>query len=119
VIIENIGGSDSSLGWVGFAFAGQNADAVKLLEVDGGEGCVAPDPETIAGGAYPIARDLFIYVNTDNAAENPALQAFVDYYLSDDGIAAVEEAGYIGLTPEALEETRTAWETGKRSSAAS
>ena len=38
VIIENIAGSPSSLGWVGFAFADENADAVKLLEVDGGDG---------------------------------------------------------------------------------
>jgi phosphate transport system substrate-binding protein len=115
VIIDNIGGSDTSLGWVGYAFASQNADRVKLLEVDGGEGCVAPDPETIAGGEYPVARDLFIYVNTDKAAENRALQAFVDYYLSDEGIVAVEEAGYVALTPQALEETRTAWEGGGQS----
>ena len=42
VIIENIGGSPSSLGFVGFAFADQNADTVKTLEIDGGDGCVAP-----------------------------------------------------------------------------
>lgn len=110
VIIENISGSDSSLGWVGYAFADENADTIKLLEVDGGDGCVAPTPETISSGEYPIARDLFIYVNTDNAAENPALTAFVDYYLSDEGIAAVEEADYVALDPSALDETRAAWE---------
>ena len=110
VIIENVGGSDSSLGWVGYAFAAENADAVKLIEVDGGDGCVAPTPETIAATEYPIARDLFIYVNTDNAAENPALAAMVDFYLSDEGIGAVEEAGYVALEAEALEETRAAWE---------
>src|SRR5687767_5099821 len=48
VIIENIAGSPSSLGWVGYAFADESSDSVKLLEVDGGEGCVAPTPETIA-----------------------------------------------------------------------
>ena len=110
VIIEGIAGSDTSLGWVGFAFADENRDAVKLLEVDGGDGCVAPDPETIASGEYPIARPLFIYVNTDNAAENPALAAFVDYYLSDEGIAAVAEADYVALDPDALEESRAAWD---------
>jgi phosphate transport system substrate-binding protein len=109
-IIENIGGSDTSLGWVGFAFADQNADLVKLLEVDGGEGCVAPDSETIASGEYPISRDLFIYVNTDNAADNPALAGFVDYFLSDEGIAAVTEADYVALDSAALDETRAAWE---------
>ena len=110
VIIEGIAGSDTSLGWVGFAFYEENADTVKALEVDGGEGCVAPTAETIASNEYPISRDLFIYVNADKAAENDALAAFVDYYLSDDGIAAVEEAGYVPLTADALEETRTAWD---------
>ena len=110
VIIEGIAGADGSLGWVGFAFYEQNADAVTALEIDGGDGCVSPTAETIASNEYPISRDLFIYVNTDRADANPAVADFVDYYLSDDGIAAVAEAGYVDLTPEALEETRAAWE---------
>lgn len=110
VIIENIGGAPSSLGWVGFAFADESSDSVTSLEVDGGDGCVAPTPETIANGEYPIARPLFIYVNAGEAEDRPELAAFVDYYLSDEGIAAVTEADYVELDPEALEATRAAWE---------
>jgi phosphate transport system substrate-binding protein len=110
VIIENIGGAPASLGWVGFAFADESSDAIKSLEVDGGDGCVAPTPETIASGDYPIARPLFIYVNVDEAASRPELAAFVDYYLSDEGMAAVTEADYISLDAEALDATRSAWE---------
>ncbi len=42
----------------------------------------------------------------------PALSwpRFVDYYLSDEGIAAVTEADYIALDDAALEETRAIWE---------
>jgi len=110
VIIEGVSGSDSSLGWVGFAFADENKDSVKLLEVDGGKGCVAPTPETIASNEYPMSRPLFIYVNTDKEATNPAITAFVDYYLSDAGIAAVTEADYIALSADELAATRSAWE---------
>ena len=110
VIIENIGGSDGTLGWVGFAFADENSDTVTSLEVDGGEGCVAPTPETIASGEYPMSRPLFIYVNADEAAARPELAAFVDYYLSDEGIAAVTEADYIALGSDVLEQTRATWE---------
>lgn len=110
VIIENVAGSPSSLGWVGYAFAAESADTVKLLEVDGGDGCVAPTPETIANNEYPIARPLFVYVNAEEAEARPELGAFVDYYLSDDGIAAVTEADYVALEPEALEATRAAWD---------
>jgi len=109
VIIEGISGSDTSLGWVGFAFYEENAEVVKALEIDGGDGCVAPTSETIVSNEYPISRDLFIYVNTDTADENETLASFVDYYLSDEGIAAVEEAGYVALAPDALEESRSAW----------
>jgi phosphate transport system substrate-binding protein len=110
VIIENIAGSPTSLGWVGFAFADESSDSVKSLEVDGGDGCVAPNPDTIASGDYPMSRPLFIYVNADEAASRPELAAFVDYYLSDEGIGAVTEADYIALDDAALEETRASWE---------
>jgi phosphate transport system substrate-binding protein len=110
VIIEGISGSDTSLGWVGFAFADENKDSVKLLEVDGGKGCVAPTPETIASNEYPMSRPLFIYVNTDKEATNPAITAFVDYYLSDAGIAAVTEADYIALGADELASTRATWD---------
>ena len=110
VIIENIAGAAGSLGWVGFAFADESSDSVKSLEVDGGDGCVAPTPETIASGEYPIARPLFIYVNVEQAAARPELAAFVDYYLSDAGIAAVSEADYVALDADALAETRAAWD---------
>ena len=63
VIIEGIAANPTSLGWVGFAFVEENLDVVKPLQVDGGGGCVEPTPETIASGEYPIARDLFIYVD--------------------------------------------------------
>jgi phosphate transport system substrate-binding protein len=111
VIIEGISSNDTSLGWVGYAFFIENEGVVKALEVDGGDGCVAPTPETIASGEYPIARPLFIYVDNAKLADKPALQAFVDYYLSDEGLANVGEAGYVDLTPEEIQQWRDNWES--------
>lgn len=112
VIIEGIGGSDTSLGWVGYAYAAENLDTVKLLEVARtGEACVAPTKETIASGDYPLARDLYIYVSKTKAADNAALAAFVDFYLAEGTVATVNEtAGYIDLAAEVLAESRSAWE---------
>ena len=112
-IIEGIAGSPTSLGWVGYAFAEENVAVVKLLEVEDGEsGCVAPTPETIASGEYPIARDLYIYVNKQKATENEALAAFVDYYLGEGVIDVVlQEVPYVPLDAAALDETRATWES--------
>ena len=109
VIIEGITDSPSSLGWVGLAFASQ-AEGVKLVEVDGGDGCVTPGDETVADESYPISRPLFIYPSLARVDENPALASFVDYYVSADGLALAGEAGYVALTEEQGQATRDAWE---------
>ena len=109
VIIEGVTGTQNSLGWVGLAFS-RDAESVTLLPIDGGDGCIEPSDETVSDGSYPIARPLFIYPSLTAVDENPAVAPFIDYYLSDDGIAAVEEVGYVALSEEQLEETRAAWE---------
>ena len=108
VILQGIQGSPTGLAWVGFAFA-SGAEGAKLLEIDGGEGCVAATPATIADGSYPISRPLFIYVSAESA-EDPAVRAYVDTYLHD-AVGSVSDVGYVDLSAEDLEATRQRWET--------
>jgi phosphate transport system substrate-binding protein len=113
VIIEGVAGTadaPSTLGWVGFAYAIENTDRVTLLEVDGGDGCTAATEETISAAEYPISRYLYIYPNLANAAAEPALEAFVDFYLSDEGLAFVTDAGYVQLHDDDVAASREAWE---------
>jgi phosphate transport system substrate-binding protein len=110
VIIEGISSNDTSLGWVGYAFFVENQEVVEALAVDGGEGCVEPTPETIASNEYPISRPLFIYVDANKLDAKPELVEFVDYYLSDEGLAEVGNAGYVDLTAEEIDEWRANWE---------
>ena len=109
VIIQGIEGSDTSLGFVGFAFAEGAGSLVKEIQVDAGTGCVAPSIETIADGSYPLSRSLYIYVNTDKVAANPALKAYVDLYTSADGFAAASEAGYVQLPEADQSASQSAW----------
>lgn len=111
-IVEGITGNPTSLGWVGFAFFEENQDVLRAVAIDGGEGCVEPTTDTIASFEYPLSRPLFIYVNTAKAAEKPELEAYVDFYLSDEGLAAVPDAGYVQLPAADIESTRAAW-TGR------
>ncbi len=111
VIITAMEGSDTPLGFVGFAYAEEAGDRIKEIEVDGGSGCVAPSDQTIADGSYPIARTLYVYVNAARAAENAALAAFVDYYLSDTGLVdVVGEVGYVQLPADRIDAVRAAWD---------
>ena len=110
VIIDGVAGTRGSFGWVGHAFATENEGTVRAFAVAGEDGtCVTPTDEAIADGTYPLARDLYVYVNTERAAEDPAVAAFVDAYLGDEGFQAVSEAGYVALTDEAWAETQATW----------
>jgi phosphate transport system substrate-binding protein len=113
VIVNNISSNDTSFGWVGFAFFEENQDLLKALEVDGGDGCVAPTADTIASFDYPLSRPLFIYVRTNDLDTKTALVDFIDFYLSDDGLQAVTDAGYVQLPSAEWEETKAAWEAAK------
>jgi len=115
-IIEGVAGSDTSLGWVGFAFAQENADKVTELQVskEANGTCVAPTVDTISDGSYPLSRSLYIYVNKAKAAANPAVVAFVDYYLTEGTISSVlETVPYVNLPADKLTESRTAWDAVK------
>ena len=62
-------------------------------------GCVEPSTETVSTGTYqPLSRPLFIYVSRAEA-DDPATQAFVEFYLNNIGGLA-SEVGYVPLTEE-------------------
>ena len=111
VIIDNAAGTESGLGFVGFSFAENAGDSIKKFEIDGGEGCVGPSAETVNDGSYPLSRTLYVYVNVDKLDTNPALRPFVDFYLSDEGLASVEEVQYISLHEDDIAATRSTWES--------
>ena len=49
-------------------------------------------------------------MNNAKLAENEALKAFVDFYVSDEGLnTSVSEVGYIPLPADRIEATRSAW----------
>jgi phosphate transport system substrate-binding protein len=110
-IISNIEASETSLGWVGFAYAEEAGDAVKEVPVaaEPGGDCVEPSADTIADGSYPLSRPLFIYVNNAKAADNGAVSSFVDFYL-ENLTEFVEGGGYVTLPDDQVAETRSAWE---------
>ena len=46
-------------------------------------------------------------------ASSPALKAFVDYYVSNEGIAAVGQADYVDLPAERIAATQAKWQSAE------
>ena len=107
-LVQGVAGEPNALGFFGFAYYQESADQLKAVELDGGDGCVAPTVETIEDGSYFLSRPLFIYVDTAALGEEH-VRAFVQYYL-DHVEDLVTEAGYVQPAAETLDETRAAFE---------
>ena len=100
VLVQGISGDRNALGYFGYAYYAENADKLKLVAVDNGDGCVTPTPDTILSGEYkPLTRPLFIYVNK-KSLERPEVEAFVEFYM-EHGEELTREVGYVPVSPEA------------------
>ncbi len=94
------------LGYFGFAYYEENQDDLKLLAVDGGNGCVQPSPATIADGTYqPLSRPLYVYVKVESFAR-PEVQEFVRFYLANAQQIAVD-VGYVAAPATVYVEDQT------------
>ncbi|HEU4511484.1 MAG TPA: PstS family phosphate ABC transporter substrate-binding protein [Nocardioidaceae bacterium] len=104
VLVQGVSGSANALGYFGYTYFEENADALKAVSIDSGEGCVEPSAETASDGSYtPLARPLFIYVANKSYADKAQVSAFVDYYVENVNSIA-EAAQYIPLNDEQVGE---------------
>ena len=87
VTLTTVAGDDLA---IGYASLGSLNDSVKVLKIDGTKASV----ETIKDGSYKISR-LFNIVTKEDISK--AAKDFINFILSSDGQAIVEENGYIPL----------------------
>jgi len=99
--VTGVSGEKGGLGYFGFSYFEENQDTLKALEIDGGDGCVAPSVANAQSGTYkPLARPLFIYVKKE-ALARPEAEAFMHYIL-DNETAIAEASKFVPLTDEQL-----------------
>jgi phosphate transport system substrate-binding protein len=97
ILVQGVAGDEYALGYFGYAYYAENADRLKLLEVDGGSGCVAPSDATIADGSYaPLSRPLFVYVSHASLSR-PEVRSYVDFML-EEAASLVPATGYHALS---------------------
>ena len=105
VLVTGVMNSRYALGYFGYAYYSENKDKLKLLAVNGGDGCTTPSMETVRSLTYkPLSRPLFIYVRTESL-EQPAVINFVKFYLKTADQLATE-VGYVPVSDQAEKNQR-------------
>lgn len=91
VMMTSVAGNPAAIGYISL---GSLNDTVKALEIDG----VAASVENVKAGEYRIVRPFNIAARGD---VSEAAQAFIDFIMSAEGQAVVEENGYIATVEDA------------------
>jgi phosphate transport system substrate-binding protein len=99
VTVTGVEGTKGALGYLGFSYFEENMDKLIAVEIDGGNGCVAPSAETASNGTYvPLSRPLFIYPSKQSM-QRPEVNAFVTFYVTNDA-QITEKALFVPLSAE-------------------
>jgi phosphate transport system substrate-binding protein len=107
VVVQGVAGERGGLGYFGFSYFEQNQDTLKALEVDNGDGCVAPSVATAQDGSYaPLSRPLFVYVKRSSFDDNPEVRDFIRFMLDNEQSIA-EAAQFVPLSDTQLAEQQT------------
>ena len=96
VMMSTVAGDVDAIGYISL---GSLNDSVKAAKIDG----VEATAENIKSGEYKVSRPLNIATNGE---VSDVAQDFIDYILSPEGQAVVEENGYIAVDSTEAESTQ-------------
>jgi phosphate transport system substrate-binding protein len=88
-VVNAVARDKNGIGYGGAAYA-KGVKKVKVKK-DASSPAYEPTPATIAAGQYPITRFLYMYTRTKPSG---AMKAYIDWILSQEGQAIVNEVGY-------------------------
>jgi len=87
LVKQAVQNSDQGIGYVGLGYVDSSTPAIAI---DG----TVPSADTIKSGDYSISRSLHMYTNGEATG---ATKEFIDFVLSAEGQAIVEEEGFISI----------------------
>jgi phosphate transport system substrate-binding protein len=94
------GGGLGILTWKDYQ-ASERREGLRLLAVDNGAGCIAPNESTLTDGTYPLAANFRI-VLSDKGLEAAAMGAYAWSLLEPSSLANVGNLGLLGFDQDAL-----------------
>lgn len=110
VTVQGVSGERGGLGYFGFSYFEENQDKLKAVDVDGGDGCVAPSVASAQDGSYaPLSRPLFVYVKKSAFDDSQDVRDFVKFMLDNEQSIA-EAARFVPLSAAQLAKQQTKYE---------
>ena len=88
-VVNAVAKDKFGIGYGGAAY-GKGIKFAKIKKDANSEG-IAPSPETIKDGSYPLTRYLYMYLRSRPTGE---LKQYIDWILSPEGQAVVTQVGY-------------------------
>lgn len=105
VTVRGVQGDRGGLGYFGYSYYLENRNALKLVAVNGGNGCIQPSIASVQSYRYkPLSRPLFVYVKR-TSFRRPEVQAFIRYMIQNEKVIA-QSARFVSLTPRQLRKAR-------------
>merc|ERR1711879_218842 len=93
IIVQKLTKNKNAFGIFGYSFLVENEDKLVGSQVDG----VLPTPDAISSGKYPISRSLFFYTKNSHKKDVPAMNKYVELFMSEEMIGHDGILGEIGL----------------------
>lgn len=95
LIVQALVRNPSQMGVFGFAFFEENADRIKVANIDN----VAPTIPSISSGQYSASRSLYIYAKKQHIGMIPGLQEYLLEFASKRAAGLQGYLGYRGMIP--------------------
>jgi phosphate transport system substrate-binding protein len=105
-VVQSVGTDKFAIGYSGIGYKTSEVRAVPLSSAskNGGKAFEATYANAL-NGHYPLARNLYIYVNRNpRKPMDPLVKQFLLFVLSKDGQTIVTKDGYFPLTPKLAED---------------
>jgi phosphate transport system substrate-binding protein len=110
ILVQGVAGTRGGLGYFGLSYYLENRSRLKLIEVDAGNGCVAPSVRTVQSRQYkPLSRGLFVYAKRDSFRRAP-LRSFIGFAMNNQSRIA-RSADFVALTPAQAKRARYHYST--------
>jgi phosphate transport system substrate-binding protein len=110
VLVRGVSGDRGAMGYFGLSYYLENQNRLKIVRVDGGNGCVTPSVATVQSRAYrPLSRGLFVYAKK-KSFKRDVVAAFIRHMIVNER-AISRTAKIVPLTRPQLRKAQRQYNT--------